>query len=623
MSEDERSLRSRPGVAYSVHFPEPDYSRPVLEIPEAFRSKFRRRLASLYGEAVADEYLPELARILKVYYAHKPDHMIADERNFDPTQRFTEKDVMMITYGDLVRRQGEPPIRTLADFCDDYLEGVVNTLHILPFFPSSSDRGFAVTDFETVDPRLGTWEDIAQLEHRYRLVFDGVFNHVSSQARWFREFRDGDPYYGKFFLSFHSPEAIDREHMKLIFRPRTTPLLTPCDTVYGRKWVWTTFSEDQIDLNYQNPDVLMRVLEILLLYVRKGADMIRLDAVGFLWWEPGSSGIHLDETHEIVRLFRDVLDLVAPGVALVTETNVPHERNISYFGDGRNEAQMIYNFPLPPLTLYAFYRGDCSVLTRWAANLEKVSDMATYLNFLDSHDGIGLMGAQGILSEEEIAWLVRTAQNYGALVSYRAGHEARECPYELNTTWFGALNHEAQDEDLAFQIRRFVASRAVALVLRGVPGIYMHSLIGTENDIRAVLATNSKRDINRQIIDVESLEAALRDPFSKVSRIGRQLGRLLRLRTQQPAFHPNGGQQVLDLDPRVFAVVRTSCDGSQVLLALTSISPEVCWIRVSRAQLPVPVRRWRDLVSEVEWETDNGELVIQVHPYDVLWLQAE
>lgn len=620
--EPTSSLRSRPGVTYSTHLSEPDYTRPPLRIPDAYRRRFRSHLARLYGDETADRYLPEIERILKVYYAHKPLHMIEDEKGLNPAERFTEHDVVMITYGDLIRRRGEAPIHTLANFCDVCLEGVINTLHILPFFPSSSDRGFAVLDFETVDPRLGTWADIAQLEHRYRLMFDGVFNHVSSCSRWFREFRNGDPYYGKFFLSFDSPDAVSERDRRLIFRPRTSPLLTRFDTIYGPRWVWTTFSPDQVDLNYWNPEVLKRVLEILLFYVRMGADLVRLDAVGFLWWKPGTSGIHLEETHEIVRLFRAVLDLVAPGVALVTETNVPHEENISYFGNGRNEAQMVYNFALPPLTLYTFYKGDCTVLSRWAERLEKVSDTATYFNFLDSHDGIGLLGAQGILSGSEIDWLVRRAQEYGALVSYRSDGDDGDRPYELNTTWFSALNREAADEDLAFQIRRFVASRAIALVLRGVPGIYFHSLIGTENDIRAVLATNSKREINRQVIEAEALEAAMQDPFSKVSRINRQLGRLLRLRTQQPAFHPNGDQRVLHLDPRVFAVVRTSVDRRQTLLTLTGVNPQVCELRIPLADLPAPARHWVDLVSEVEYEVDRGVLHVQVQPYDVLWLQA-
>ncbi len=603
--------------------PEPDYRRPRLEIPAPAKGRFLARLAFLYGDEAARRCLPELERILRVHHAHKPPALVEQDLGCRPCERFTEQDVILITYGDLLRGDEPSPLATLADFCDGYLEGTINTIHILPFFPYSSDRGFAVTDFETVDPHLGTWRDIHELGRRYRLMFDGVINHVSSRSRWFREFRSGHPHYRGFFISFDSPDDLPPEHRRLIFRPRTSDILTPFDTIDGTKYVWTTFSPDQIDLNYKDPDVLMRVIEILLLYVRHGADIIRLDAVTYLWWEPGTRGIHLEQTHQIVKLFRDVLDLVAPHVALITETNVPHAENISYFGNGRDEAQMVYNFALPPLVLYTFYREDATALSGWARGLEQVSDTATYFNFLDSHDGIGLMGVRGVLPDEEIGFIVRRAREHGALVSYRAGKDGEEEPYELNTTWFSALNREDSGEDIAFQVRRFVATRVVALVLRGVPGIYLHSLIGTRNDVEAVLATGSKRAINRTVIDAHAIRRALDDPLSKISRISRELGRLIAIRTRQPAFHPNAGQHVLTLSPRVFAVLRVAPGGVQRLLALVNVSREVCHLEVPAGLLGTDAPLWYDLVSGMEWLVDGGALSLSLAPYEVCWLTPE
>jgi len=607
-------------AAKALHHHEPDYSRPPLKIPRDTRRRLFGRLRFLYGENVAKAYMPELERILKVYYAHKTLEMIEAEKGYKPEERFTEKDVILITYGDILRGDEPSPLATLARFCDSYLEGNINTLHILPFFPYSSDRGFAITDFETVDPHLGTWDDIHALENRYRLMFDGVINHVSSKSRWFQQFLNGNPHYWDFFINYSSKDDLGPEERKMIFRPRTSDILTEFQTINGPRYVWTTFSQDQIDLNYKNPEVLIRVIEILLLYVRHGATIIRLDAVTYLWAEPGTRCVHLDQTHEIIRLFRDILDTVAPDVALITETNVPHEENISYFGNGHDEAQMVYNFALPPLVLYTFYAENATVLSKWAAGLNAPSNTTNFFNFLDSHDGIGLMAVKNILKKEEIDFIIKNAEKHGGYISYRTGEDGTEEPYEINITWFSALNLEESDEDIAFQVRRFVASRIIGLVLAGVPGIYLHSLIGTRNDIEAVMISKSKRDINRTIISYDAITKALEDPLSKISRINRELGRLITIRTKQRAFHPNGEQKILTISPEVFAVLRVSPKGEQRILTLTNVGRNSCHLEIPLAMLDSDATEWYDLVSDMEWMAEDERLRITLQPYDVAWL---
>lgn len=605
----------------TVHNKEPDYSRPLLEISPASRDKLLNRLCVIYGEKVAKANMPELERIMQVYYAYKPVEMILHEKEFDHENRFTEKDVILITYGDLIRGHERSPLATLAKLCDTYLEGTINTLHILPFFPYSSDKGFSITDFEEVDPKLGTWEDIEDLESRYQLMFDGVINHASSKSRWFQEFLNGHPYFWEFFINFNSPKELSDEQRKLIFRPRTSDILTEFQTINGPKWVWTTFSPDQIDLNFTNPDVLMKIIEILLLYIRHGADIIRLDAVTYLWDQPGTRCVHLEQTHEIVKLLRDILDIVAPGVALITETNVPHDENISYFGNGSDEAQMIYNFALPPLVLHTFYSMDSKALTSWAMSLKKPSNTATFFNFLDSHDGIGVMAVNSILSPEEIGLIVKKVQDHGGLISYKTDADGIEVPYELNITWFSALNYtENDEEDLAFQIKRFVASRSIALVMQGVPGIYLHSLIGTPNDIAAVLSNQSNRDINRTVLDAEAIKKELEDPLSKISRISRELGRLIIIRTRKRAFHPNSGQKILKLSNDVFALLRKSPD-NEILLALTNITDRVCHLEIPVSSTGTSNLRWFDIVSKTEFYTDEAKIYITMQPYDIIWLE--
>jgi sucrose phosphorylase len=602
-----------------VHDTEPDYQRTSLQIPANIREKISAQLVFLYGESTANAYMPELERLLDVYYAHKPQEMIDYEKTYDPKNRFTESDVILITYGDLIKGEKKSPLSTLADFCDTYLDGTINTLHLLPFFPYSSDRGFSVVDFETVDPKLGTWHDIEDLEGRYQLMFDGVINHVSAKSRWFQEFLNGNPQYWNFFINFASPADLTPEQRKLIFRPRTSDILTKFHTINGPSYVWTTFSGDQVDLNYQNPDVLLRVIEILLLYVRHGANVIRLDAVTFLWAQPGTDCVHLEQTHQIVKLFRNILDAVSPGVALITETNVPHEKNISYFGNGNDEAQMVYNFALPPLVLHTFYSGDVTALSQWANKLDTGSAETTFFNFLDSHDGIGIMAVKNILSEEDIDRIIKKATDHGGFVSYKTGEDGTEEPYEINITWFSALNRE-DEEDVAFQVKRFVASRIISFVLQGVPGIYLHSLIGTPNDIASVYLTASKRDINRSVINGKAFAEALEDPLSKISRISRELGRLTAIRVKNRAFHPNGKQKILTVSNHVFSIYRVSPEEDRHILALINVCDKACRIEVPLSELETDTIHWYDLVSEMEWMADDGKLYLSLQPYDVIWL---
>ncbi|MBK9087775.1 MAG: hypothetical protein IPL90_01470 [Holophagales bacterium] len=276
-------------------------------------------------------------RLVKVHDAYATPRIREAEASFDARRRFTEKDAVLITYGDLVVSDGRTPLRTLSDFAFVFFRGLVTTVHVLPFFPSSSDRGFSIVSYEEVDPRLGSWEEIARLGRGFRLMFDGVFNHISSKSRRFQKFLAGDPEYDRFFRVFSSREEIDDDLLKLVLRPRTSDLLSEFATVDGPRWLWTTFSRDQIDLNFRHPRVLVEVLEILLSYVRRGADLVRLDAVTYIWHELGTSCAHLKQTHEVVKLIRDVLDAAAPHVALVTETNVPHADNVTYLATARTK----------------------------------------------------------------------------------------------------------------------------------------------------------------------------------------------------------------------------------------------------------------------------------------------
>lgn len=597
---------------------DPDFSQPLLVVGETARERMTSRLAFLYGDTVAAAWWPELERILKVHHAHKPSQLLEEERGLRSEERFTQRDLVLITYGDAIRGERGSTIEALHRFVETYYD-TINTIHILPFFPYSSDRGFAVVDFKAVDPTMGTWDTVRALGADYDLMFDAVFNHVSSRSEIFRGFLRGDPQYRDFFIAYDSPDDLTPEQRSKIFRPRTSDILTRYETIDGPRYVWTTFSADQIDFNFRNPRVLLAVLEALLFYVRRGADIIRLDAVTYLWAEPGTESIHLPQTHAIVKLLRDVLDTVAPGVALITETNVPHAQNVSYFGDGHDEAHLVYNFALPPLVLHTFYSGDATALSAWAEGLEPPSAQTHFFNMLDTHDGVGLQGARGILTPEQIASLTDRALEHGAYVSYKAGAVGEE-PYEVNTTWWSAVNRDGSEDPIAFQVQRYVATRSIALMLQGIPGIYTHGALALPNDHRLAEQTGVKRDVNRGFIDPELYRQQLHVPGSKRWLLRLQLRELSRHRTQSRAFHPRGSQQVLRSSPAVFALLRTSPEGDRHVLAMTNVTDGIVRVEYSHAELGLPERLWHDMVSGDQQLADDEGLSVELGPYEVCWL---
>jgi sucrose phosphorylase len=606
----------------NFHRLHPDYDRPVYQLPQKAKDRIQNKLRFLYGEENAEIWFPELQRILGVYYAYKSEQMILWEQEFEPEERFSEKDVILITYGDLVRGRREKPLDTMCKLCKRYLKGAFNTLHILPFFPYSSDRGFAIMDFEEVDPQLGNWDDILDLKEDFKLMFDGVFNHVSARSRWFQEFLNQNPEYLNFFTVFSTKEEISPDHLKIIVRPRTTEVLTPYKTLNGTRLVWTTFSPDQIDLNFKTPKVLLKMIEILLTYVRRGADIVRLDAVTYLWEELGTSCVHLDQSHAVIKLFRDILDAVAPHVALITETNVTHRDNIRYFGNGRDEAQMVYNFALPPLVIHAFQTQDTSILTKWAMNLENVSDSTTYFNFLDSHDGIGVMAVKGILAQEEIEMMALRVLEHGGYISYKDNGDGTVSPYELNITWYSAINREDAKETREIQFKRYFASRSIALVMMGVPGIYLHGLLGSKNDAEAVIEQKHTRSINRTTISKKELLAALGDQNSNIYKIAAGLIRLIRKRIKEKAFHPNAPQKILPISEKVFALVRSALDGSEHIVAMTNVTDSRQHLVVDLIKYQIEYKNWKDILSRNTFTPRNGKLHIELAPYAIVWLKS-
>ena len=567
-----------------------------------FKERLRPSLEFLYGPDRVDQLL-ERVSLMSGRYSFLEKKCSLDNPCWD------QSNVLLITYGDMIRREGEKPLRTLGRFLDDFLAPVVRGVHVLPFFPWSSDDGFSVMDYRRVDPDLGGWPEIEAIGERYRLMVDLVLNHCSSRSRWFQDYIGAVAPYRDYFIEVDP--AVD---LSAVVRPRTTPLLTPVQTVHGKRWLWTTFSADQVDLNWANPDVLLEMLDVLLGYISHGARVIRLDAIAYLWKEIGTSCLNLPQTHEVVRLIRTVLDSVTPGTVLLTETNLPHEQNVSYFGNG-DQAHLIYQFSLPPLLLHTLQSGSSRHLQEWAAQLAPPPPGCGFLNFTASHDGIGVRPLEGLLDGREIERVIQGVRDCGGFVSSRTGDDGGEKPYELNITWFDAMKDPDRPEDSSWQMIRFLCSQIIMLSLRGIPAIYFHSLVGVRNDHQGVAETGQYRSINRGRWQDGELRGLLAGDTSLSGRVFRAYTDLLRIRKEQVAFHPDTPQRVIDCPDSLFVLVRTP-DNAPPVTCVHNVSPASQEIGLDELGPACQGGRMRDLIS--------GDLIekrLHLEPYQCCWLR--
>ena len=579
------------------------------------------QLQFLYGSE-AERIWPDLVQILDSFRSRNP-HLTKEE--FQPDQ----KDIILITYGDQFNQIDRKPLQSLCDFLDKYLEDIINTVHILPFYPFSSDDGFSVIDYRQVNPDYGSWEDIGKLADNYKLMFDAVINHISSHSSWFKAYLQQELPYRDYFITVDP-----RTDLSSVFRPRALPLLTAADTTNGEKFVWTTFSDDQIDLNYSNPQVLLEIIELLLFFIERGARLIRLDAIGYAWKQAGTSSLNLPQAHSIVKLLRAVIDDVAPQVGLITETNVPHEENIKYFGaplgedmDGDSpisgdEAQLIYQFSLAPLILHTFSQGNVTALSEWARTLSVPYQKSSFFNFIASHDGIGVMPAKGLLNDDQIQALVDQTTLHGGQVSYKTNSNGSKSVYELNITLFDALNNPAVPVS-ELDIKRFLASQAIMLSLAGVPGIYIHSLFGSPNCHSCVEYSGRARSINRKKFSLDEIQAILADHKNPQMKVFQGYKHLLSIRRSQAAFHPSGSQAVLEIDPHIFAVLRSDPHHQEYILCLINASPEQQMVSIDLKTVNLPTAgSILELIEDEVIQINSRHLDLTLDGYQTMWLTA-
>ncbi|MGJ8692105.1 MAG: sugar phosphorylase [Thalassotalea sp.] len=574
-------------------------------ILDALHHKVQQQLAFIYQDVKLNIELEELATELIALM--NIDEYCQQVQPF--ANHWSQKDVIMITYGDSVMQPEQAPLATLQNFIDDYLASI-NGVHILPFFPYSSDDGFSVIDYSSVNESLGDWHDISAIAKKKRLMSDLVINHCSSRSLWFENFIKGDGHGSDFFFTGQPSDDLSD-----VVRPRTSPLLRATETAKGTQHVWCTFSHDQVDFDFTNPQVLLEFVKIIRQYLDAGVNVFRLDAVAFLWKIVGSPSINLPQTHEVVRLLRTLIEHAQHDAVIITETNIPNTQNLTYFGNA-NEAHCIYNFSLPPLLINTLITGNCLYLKRWLMSMPPAQDGTTYFNFIASHDGVGLRPAEGLLDDSELTTLVETMQNFGGKISWRTTETGEQKAYEMNIALYDALKGTTAGED-QLGMQRFICAHAVMLALEGIPGIYIHSLLGTQNDYEKLKNTHHNRSINRHRWHYPELQAKLADQQSHHHRVLTTLTKLIDIRTAQPAFHPNATQFTLHLGLQLFGFWRQSPNRRQSIFCISNISDQPIALPIGELNLII-TESWHDLISGMEISDLTQSITLT--PYQTVWL---
>ena len=336
-----------------------------------------------------------------------------NKKSYKKFKKNDEQTILLITYPDSFSDRKKTKLSSLNYFLKKYISNLFDVVHILPFFPSSSDDGFAVIDYRKVDPSYGNWNDIKKINKNYKIMADLVINHGSSKSKWFENFIKQSGKGKDFFYTVGNLFDISK-----VVRPRSHELLREVNTKNGKKKVWCTFSHDQIDYDYTNLKFFEEIVSLIIFFIKKNISFFRLDAIAYIYKQSGTVCINHEKTHKFVKIFRLINDIMTKGSTLITETNLPNQENLSYFGNS-NEANCIYNFSLPPLILYSFLFGNAKILQRWNMTMPPALEETAYINFLSSHDGIGLRPLEGLISSNDYKKLIQKLKSKKSLFTTR------------------------------------------------------------------------------------------------------------------------------------------------------------------------------------------------------------
>ncbi len=539
---------------------------------------------TLYGRrADFKEQMVRLTERLAQAYVDRPTTLkqIDISREEDHTWFLSEQWVGMALYTDGFAGDLKGLHEKLPYLC----ELGVNMIHVMPILKcpvGASDGGYAVSNFRDIDPRAGTLEDLCALGAGLRkrnmlLTLDVVVNHTSDEHPWAQQARAGDPTYQDFYFCFANREVPDmfEETMPEIF-PETSPGNFTWDEQMGR-WVMTVFNSYQWDLNYTNPSVFIEMVDIILFWANRGADIIRLDAVAFLWKKIGTSCQNQREAHLILQLMKDCCQVVAPGVLFIAEAIVAPFEIIKYFGEDAviaKECEIAYNATFMALLWDTVATKNALLLNQGLKSLPNKLDRATWLNYIRCHDDIGL----GFDDADISACGYEPPAHRKFLVDWFTGQyddsPARGRPFGVNPKTgdariAGALASLAGLETAIERNDQAGIDHAVDLILTlhgmilsfgGIPLLWYGDEIGTPND-NAFLADAHKagdaRWIHRPRIDWTRAEERHRQGTPE-QRIFDGLKRLIAVRKTTVAFADFNNRELIDANnPHLFVFLRT------------------------------------------------------------------
>ena len=530
-----------------------------------------------------------------------------NKKNTKKKKIISEQTSLLICYGDSILDKNKKLIKVFQNFYERKLEKYFNTVHFLPFYPSSSDSGFAVKDHYKLDNRLGNWSDIKKFSRKNNVMADIVINHSSARGLWFRNFLKNKKPGKDYFLTVDSKFDISK-----VIRPRDHKLLKKINIFKKKEYLWRTFSSDQLDLNFKNPTVLLRFIKIIINLINHGVTIFRLDAIAYLWKENGTKCINLKQTHNIIKLLRTICSYLKIETVIVTETNLPEKENLSYLGNN-DEADWIYNFSLPPLLIHAFLFENSSYLNKWSKKLPSLKKGNSYLNFIASHDGIGMRPVEGILNKPSIKGLLDRLKKNGSKFSFRKIQNKSKKVYEANITVFDALSKSNLDKQGKFFFERYIAAHAIMISFEGVPAIYLNSLFGTSNDEAKYIITGNNRDINRYKWNKKNILNLLKNKRSKQSIFYNAITKLLDIRRKQKAFHPNAFRSNIKLGNKIFCFKRISLDKKQIIISITNLSSKNQY-----PKLDIKYNKWKNLINP------KKKLIKEKHfklrPFETVWL---
>lgn len=439
--------------------------------------------------------------------------------------RFTQDDVMILAYPDHIYASG-PTLEALSAILSERFGALASSLHLLPPFPSTSDWGFAPLDHRTIAPAFGDWSHITALAQRFKLSLDLILNHVASEHGWFQSFLAGRPDAKGLFITVNP--GMDFTN---VARSRHHPPISNHGAPERPLWVWTRYGRDQIDLNWCNPEVLVRFAELIRYYAAKGIVGLRLDALPFIWKEDGTSCSNLPQTIQILRILRRAADLTHPSPYLIAEADTIMGKN-PYVGEAGDLGQLSYRYESAQIVLHMILASSKAIFDPWIDRLASLAEPGHALNLLTTHDGIYLRPKDPPLPKEALQVLMdRTLAGGGHVIWREVAGEER--PYELDITLPDLL-----DGPDGRMHGRLSAALAVISCLPGIPLLYLGTLLGIRNAYDLVARTGDSRAINRGTLHLdEALERlAGGNPQSHVVE---RLSRFLKGRRRLDAFAPH------------------------------------------------------------------------------------